>query len=179
MTGITSTNTIPRKRVPEMGLLGKKAVIDHAIEHGLSDPEEIGHGDRCVRVWLTGTVEESDAWVDTIHVDDTVVEPLRRGRERVRVTGRLPLLGIRVEIRFSRPAATTRIQGLPRKGDRARILRGAHDGREGVVQSVFRGMAGGHVTEVLLEVPRFIGEPDGPTYEVVLPFARDEIEVVS
>lgn len=174
----TSTTTIPRKRVPKMGLLGKKAVIDHAIEHGLSDINELGAGDTVVRIWLTGTVEESDAWVETIHVDDTVVEPLANDRERVRVTGRLPLLGIRVEIRFSRPAPTARIQGLPRKGDRARILRGAHNGREGVVQSVFRGMAGGHVTEVLLEVPRLIGEPDGPTYEVVLPFARHELEVL-
>jgi hypothetical protein len=103
MSGI-STTTIPRKQVAMMGLLGKKAVIDHAIEHGLTDPEEIGSGDTFVRVWLTGTVEESDAWVETIHVDNTVVEPLPRNRERVRVTGRLPLLGIRVELRFSRPA---------------------------------------------------------------------------
>lgn len=100
----TSTTTIPRKRVPMMGLLGMKVVVDHAIEHGLTDPEEIGAGDTFVRVWLTGTVDEADAWVDTIHVDDTVVEPLPSGRERVRVTGRLPLLGIRVELRFSRPA---------------------------------------------------------------------------
>lgn len=175
----TSTTTIPRKRVPEMGLLGKKAVIDHAIEHGLTDINELGAGDTAVRIWLTGTVEESDAWVESIHVDDTAVEPLANDRERVRVTGRLPLLGIRVEIRFSRPSTAPRLQGLPRKGERVRILRGAHNGREGVVQSVFRGMAGGHVTEVLLEVPRFIGEPDGPTYEVVLPFARHEVEVVS
>lgn len=175
----TSTTTIPRKRVPEMGLLGKKAVIDHAIEHGLTDINELGADDHAVRIWLTGTVEESDAWVDTIHVDNTVVEPLPTGRERVRVTGRLPLLGIRVEIRFSRPAATARIQGLPKTGDRVRITRGARGGREGVVHSVFRGIAGGHIAEVLLEVPRFIGEPDGPTYKVVLPFARDEIEVVS
>lgn len=175
----TSTTTIPRKQVPQMGLLGKKAVIDHAIEHGLTDPEEIGRGDTFVRIWLTGTVEESDAWVETIHVDDTVVEPLAGDRERVRINGRLPLLGIRVEIRFSRPATTPRIHGLPRKGQPVRITRGAHGGREGVVQSVFRGVAGGHVTEVLLNVPRFIGEPDGPTYEVVLPFARDELEVLS
>jgi hypothetical protein len=104
MTGITSTTTTRRRQVPEMGLLGKKAVIDHAIEHGLTDPEEIGRGDTFVRIWLTGPVEESDAWVETIHVDHTIVERLTSGRERVRVTGRLPLLGIRVEIRFSRPA---------------------------------------------------------------------------
>lgn len=99
-----STTTIPRKQPSMMGLLGKKAVIDHAIEHGLVDPEEIGRGDTFVRIWLTGTVQESDAWVDTIHVDNILVEPLTGGRERIRVTGRLPLLGIRVEIRFSRPA---------------------------------------------------------------------------
>jgi hypothetical protein len=178
MTGI-STTTIPRKQVAMMGLLGKKAVIDHAIEHGLTDPKELGSDDAFVRLWLTGTVEESDAWVETIHVDNTVVEPLPRNRERVRVTGRLPLLGIRVELRFSRPTTAPRIQGVPRKGDRARITRGAHGGREGVVQSVFRGVAGGHVTEVLLDVPEFIGESDGPTREVVLPFALHEIEVLS
>lgn len=175
----TSTTTIPRKRVPQMGLLGKKAVIDHAIEHGLTDINELGAGDDHVRIWLTGTVEESDAWVETIHVDDTVVEPLPRDRERVRVTGRLPLLGIRVEIRFSRPATTSRVRGLPRKGDTARITRGAHGGREGVVQSVFRGVAGGHIAEVLLDVPEYIGEPDGPTRPVILPFALHEIEVLS
>jgi hypothetical protein len=175
----TSTTTIPRKQVAMMGLLGKKAVIDHAIEHGLTDPNEIGAGEDHVRVWLTGTVEESDAWVETIHVDDTVVEPLPRDRERVRVTGRLPLLGIRVEIRYSRPATAPRIQGVPRKGDTVRITRGAHGGRAGVVQSVFRGVAGGHIAEVLLDVPEFIGEPDGPTRAVVLPFALRELEVLS
>lgn len=175
----TSTTTVSRRDVPEMGLLGKKAVIDHAIEHGLTDPEEVARArNGFVPVWLTDSPEDCEAWLETIYVDDTTTEPLAGGRERVRVIGRLPVQGIRVEIRFSRPATDVpRVHGVPSVGDRVVITRGMHSGRQGDVTYVARGIGGGYVVDVRVTVPVLIAEPDGPTRTEILPFAPVELEV--
>lgn len=99
-------------QVRATALCGYKAVVDHAIEHGLPAPESIELGHTHLKVWL---VEGGQAWVETIHVDHTVTRPVvASDRERVYVTGRLPLLGFRVEVRFSRPAmaAVTRLSAV-------------------------------------------------------------------
>ncbi len=64
-------------------------------------------------------------------------------------------------------------------GDQVRVVRGMHGGREGVVTSSYVGIAGGSVVEVRLVVPQLITVPDGPTAEVVLPYAPVELELVA
>ena len=94
-------------KVRATGLISYKAVVDHAIENGLQPPSSIELRDDAVRIWVTGN---PDKWVDSIHVDgeharDGVVE----GRELVYVDGRLPLLGVKVRLTFSRRVATAAV----------------------------------------------------------------------
>ena len=88
-------------KVRATGLIAYRAVIDHAVENGLAAPIEISLDDRGLRVWITST--DADKWVDSIHVDREETPSRFDDREVVHVTGRTPLLGIKVELRFSRP----------------------------------------------------------------------------
>lgn len=89
-------------QVRATGLLAYKAVIDHAIDNGLQAPMSIDLTTDALNIWVTGNATK---WVDSIHVDDEHTLPgLVNGREIVYVTGRLPLLGIRVQLRYSRTA---------------------------------------------------------------------------
>lgn len=89
-------------RARATALVGYKAVVDHAIEHGLPAPESIELTDTHLRIWL---LQGGGQWVESIHIDQTVTEPVPGwDRERIYITGRLPLLGIKVQLRFSRPA---------------------------------------------------------------------------
>lgn len=61
---------------------------------------------------------------------------------------------------------------------RVLIRTGAHGGREGVVTSEHRSISGRTVINVRLVAPVLILDPDGPTHEVVLPYAPAELEVL-
>lgn len=91
-------------QVRATGLIAYQAVVCHAIENGLQAPSSIDLNDEYVKVWLS--YSGAGKWVDSIHVDDTTRHDTAvEGREIVRVTGRTPLLGVRVQLRFSRPVA--------------------------------------------------------------------------
>ena len=100
------------KQVRATASVGYKAVVDHFIEHGLAAPESIELRDGGMRVWLIFGKQE---WLDTIHVDDEVVVPVKgTDLERVHATGRLPgLLGqVKVELRYTRRAEATVLQAV-------------------------------------------------------------------
>lgn len=97
-------------QVKATGLISYKAVVDHAIENGLQPPSSIELRDDAVRIWVSG---DAGKWVDSIHVDgEHAREGNAEGRELVYVDGRLPLLGVKVRLTFSRrvavPAASLR-----------------------------------------------------------------------
>lgn len=93
-------------KVRATALVAYKAAVDHAVENGLPAPESIDLGPHSLRIWITQGVEQ---WTASIHVDaETVVPCMTAGREIVYIDGRLPLLGIKVQLRYSQtsPAAS-------------------------------------------------------------------------
>lgn len=64
-------------------------------------------------------------------------------------------------------------------GERVEILTGLNGGTEGVVSWVRAGRYGGDVVDVRMTVPVLLMQPDGPTREVVLPYAPAELRVLS
>lgn len=108
---ILPETTTRAAQVKATGLIAYKALVDHAIDNGLQCPLSIDLHDEYVKVWLSN--EASSRWVESIHVDD---EQTRDGvvedREIVAVTGRLPLLGIKVQLRFSRVAVPSGLRAV-------------------------------------------------------------------
>lgn len=106
MTTITN-----REQVRATGLVSYKAVVDHAIEHGLPAPATIELTDRFIRVWLTAGKE---AWGESIHVDtiDTRPSPIP-DRVMVYVDGRLPFMNLRIQLGFAQeqPFASLHVVG--------------------------------------------------------------------
>ena len=98
MIGISNTSTA-RRPGNATGLIYFKALIDHAIEHGLPAPSTIEITDRHIRVWLTDGHQQ---WGETITVDavDTRPSPIA-GRVIVYVDGRLPFMNLAVQLAFS------------------------------------------------------------------------------
>ena len=97
-------------QVKATGLIAYKALIDHAIENGLHAPSSVDLRDDAVNVWISG---DAAKWVDSIHVDDTAThDGIAFGREIVHVTGRLPLLGVKVQLRYSRRVATPALRAV-------------------------------------------------------------------
>lgn len=93
------------EKVRATGLLAFKAVIDHAVEHGLPAPDSIELDDRFVRVRIIPPTAAAE-WLETFDVTSISIDPVTRDRERVHVVGTLPgLLGkVKIEVRWSRPA---------------------------------------------------------------------------
>lgn len=104
MTAHRSTTTATRQQVQATGLVYFKAVVDHAIEHGLPAPASIDLTDSAVKVWL---VEGKEEWADTITVvgDLDVRQSPMPDRVIVYVTGRLPFMNIPVVLAFSQEQA--------------------------------------------------------------------------
>jgi len=97
-------------KVRATGLIAYKALIDHAIENGLQAPSSIDIRHDALGVWING---DATKWVDSIHVDTTTTaDGIAFGREIVHVDGRLPLLGIKVQLRFSRRVATPALRAV-------------------------------------------------------------------
>ena len=88
-------------QVKATALVAYKAVIDHALDNGLEAPLSIDLHEQFIAVWVSAS--DADAWVASIAVDDehTHESPLA-DREIVHLNGRTPLLGIKVQLRFSR-----------------------------------------------------------------------------
>lgn len=96
----TRTTTTNRQQVHATGLVNYKAVVDHAIEHGLPAPATIELTDRFIRVWLNDGKTE---WGESIHVDSVDSRPsLTPDRVMVYVDGRLPFMNLRIQLAFSR-----------------------------------------------------------------------------
>lgn len=87
-------------QVRATGLVNFKAVVDHAIEHGLPAPASIELTTRAIRVWLTDGKEE---WGQSIHVDhvDTRPSPFP-DRVIVYIDGRLPFMNLAIQLCFAR-----------------------------------------------------------------------------
>lgn len=86
-------------QVRATGLVYFKAVVDHAIEHGLPAPGSIDLTDTAVKVWL---VEGKEQWGETITVEDTDVRPSPiPSRVIVYVTGRLPFMNLPIVLAFA------------------------------------------------------------------------------
>jgi hypothetical protein len=82
------------------GLVNFKAVVDHAIEHGLPAPSTIELTDRAIRVWL---VDGKEQWGESIHVDQVDTRPsVLDDRVLVYADGRLPFMNLRIQLAFSR-----------------------------------------------------------------------------
>lgn len=92
------------------GLVAYKALIDHAIENGLQAPTSMDLREDALNVWISG---DASKWVDSIHVDDTSThDGAAFGRQIVHVTGRLPLLGVKVQLRYSRRIAPAGLRAV-------------------------------------------------------------------
>lgn len=104
MTETSNTTTAKSRFTEALGLLGYKAVVDHAFKHGLTHPESIDYDRRHMTVFV---LADPGRWVESIHVDDEHThESVVSGHERVHVMGRLPDLGVRIRITYSRPIVT-------------------------------------------------------------------------
>ena len=89
-------------RVRATGLVAYKALIDHAVENGLPAPTTIVLTNNAIEAWIPQ--HAATRWLASIHVDTETARPSSlEGREIVTVAGRLPLLGIKVLVKFSRP----------------------------------------------------------------------------
>ncbi len=96
----SSTTTANRDQVRATGLVYFKAVVDHALEHGLPAPATIELTDNAVKVWL---VDGKDQWGESITVDDLDVRPSPiPDRVIVYVTGRLPFMNLPIVLSFAR-----------------------------------------------------------------------------
>lgn len=94
------------------GLISYKALIDHALDNGLAAPLSIDI-DRTdgLRTWVAAS--DAAKWVDSIHVDtEDTKDGAIGGREIVHVDGRLPLLGIKVQLRYSRRVAPAALRAV-------------------------------------------------------------------
>lgn len=97
-------------QVKATGLIAYKAVVDHAIDNGLQCPASLDLDDQYVKVWVTGDITK---WVDSIHVDAKHTrDGVTPGREIVYVAGRLPLLGVKVQLRYSRIVVPTTLRAV-------------------------------------------------------------------
>ena len=97
MTETRTTTT--REQIRAAGLVYYKAVVDHAVEHGLAAPMTIDLTDTAVKVWLT---EGQEQWGETITVDDVDVRPSPvKDRVIVYVRGRLPFMNLPIVLAFA------------------------------------------------------------------------------
>ncbi len=88
-----------REQVRATGLVYFKAVVDHAVEHGLAAPGSIDLTDDAVKVWL---VDGKEQWGETITIDDVDVRPSPiPDRVIVYITGRLPFMNLPVVLAFA------------------------------------------------------------------------------
>lgn len=111
----TAVNTtgLRAQQVQANGLIYYKAVVDHAVEHGLPAPASIDLTDDHVKVWLT---EGKEQWGESITVDDFTTTPSPiRDRVIVYVDGRLPFMNLAIRLAFSHEqtgsAPTLRVVG--------------------------------------------------------------------
>lgn len=93
------------------------AIATHLFEHQLDVPHSIAidrHGPNAGRIVVAVHHESADAWVESIAIDAHTTEPVsnrdifNKPMLRHRVEGRLPDLGIRVQLRFFEVLETTK-----------------------------------------------------------------------
>lgn len=95
----TSTTTKTRDQIRATGLVYFKAVVDHAVEHGLPAPATIDLTDTAIKVWL---VEGKEQWGETITAEDIDVRPSPiPDRVIVYIRGRLPFMNLPIVLAFA------------------------------------------------------------------------------
>lgn len=100
-----------QQQVKATGLIAYKALVDHALENALAAPLSVDLSDDALRVWVSAA--NAPGWVDSIYVDrEYTTDTVTVGREIVYVEGRLPLLGVKVQLRFSRRAAPALLRAV-------------------------------------------------------------------
>ncbi len=92
-------STTQRDQIQATGLVYFKAVVDHAIEHGLTAPITLELTDRAIRVWVRDGKEQ---WGESIHIDslDTRPSPIP-DRIIVHINGRLPFMNLPIQLVFA------------------------------------------------------------------------------
>lgn len=80
------------------------AIAQHIVDHKLLVPNTIAFepGDPCVRLFLDNF--GSERWMDSVHIDDERNVNIRPGWYRTEIDGRLPDMGVKVQLRFIREA---------------------------------------------------------------------------
>lgn len=118
MTGISSTINTADESTREHERIALMAVAVHMFEHALDAPHSIAidrHGPRTAAVQISVHHDSADAWVESIAVDSRTSVPVsnldifNQPMLRHVVSGRLPDLGIRVQLRFFEVIASTRL----------------------------------------------------------------------
>lgn len=119
MTETSTTINPADEATREHERIALMAIAVHIFEHALHAPHSIAidrTGPRAHAVTISLHHDSADAWVDSIAVDARTSEPVSNldifGKPMLRhvVSGRLPDMGIRVQLRFFEVVASTRLQ---------------------------------------------------------------------